>query len=66
MKNTVVLTALAALSVGGLLASPAALAANAKHPYSHVNHKNDAGNRSGDTETAKLNEQQLTQHQNGQ
>ena len=49
-----------------VLAAPAAFAANAKHPYAHVNHKNDAGNRSGDAETAKLNQQQLQQHANGQ
>ncbi len=49
-----------------VFAAPAAFAANAKHPHSHVNHKTDAGNSTGDAQTAKLNQQQLQQHANGQ
>ena len=33
----------------------------ARHPYRNVNHANDAGNRKGDSETDKLNQQQLDQ-----
>lgn len=61
MKYVALITLLASV-----LAAPAAIAANAKHPHSHVNHKNDAGNPTGDAETAKLNQQQLQQHANGQ
>jgi opacity protein-like surface antigen len=57
MKKLALLTALAAT-----LAAPSiAMAANAKHPYQNVNHKNDAGNTTGDEATAKLNQQQLDQ-----
>ena len=49
-----------------VLAAPAAFAANAKHPHRNVNHKVDAGNATGDAQTAKLNQQQLQQHANGQ
>ncbi len=59
------LTLIAAL-FASVAVAPAAFAANAKHPHSNVNHKNDAGNATGDAETAKLNQQQLQQHQNGQ
>ena len=59
------LALIAGLAASGAVA-PAAFAANAKHPHSHVNHKNDAGNSTGDAETARLNQQQLQQHQNGQ
>jgi hypothetical protein len=34
-------------------------AADAAHPYSNVNHANDAGNDTGDSQTDQLNEQQL-------
>ena len=63
MRNSALALALAA----AVAAAPAvAFAANAKHPYSHVNHANDAGNRKGDAETARLNQQQLDQIRTGQ
>ena len=60
MKKFALLTAVAATLAGGALA-PAAFAANAKHPYKNVNHANDAGNRTGDAATDRLNQQQLDQ-----
>ena len=60
MRKFAVLTAVAATLVSSALA-PAAFAANARHPYKNVNHANDAGNRSGDADTDKLNQQQLDQ-----
>ncbi len=64
MKKLAVLTAVfATVAVGAV--PTLALAANARHPYSHVNHANDAGNRSGDQETARLNQQQLDQARAG-
>jgi hypothetical protein len=43
-----------------LLAAPiAAHAANADHPYSNVDHRNDAGNNTGDSQVDRLNQAQL-------
>ncbi len=61
MKTSVVI-AFAALLATGALAPSVAHAANARHPYRHVNHANDRGNRSGDSETARLNQQQIDIH----
>jgi hypothetical protein len=47
------------------LVSQAAYAANAKTPYANVNHKNDAGNDTGDAQVDKLNEMQLNQNYRG-
>jgi len=47
---------LLALCVG---AAPAALAANATHPYSNIDHRNDAGNDTGDARVDALNAAQL-------
>ena len=41
------------------LATPAAWAADARHPYAHVNHANDAGNATGDAQVEALNQAQL-------
>ena len=60
MRKFALFTAIAATLAGGAIA-PAAYAANAKHPYKNVNHANDAGNRTGDMATDKLNQQQLDQ-----
>ena len=54
-----VLTAAFAAILAVSLAPSLAQAANAKHPYKHVNHANDRGNRTGDAEVARLNQQQL-------
>ena len=66
MKIVTLTVALAATLAAGALAPSIAHAANARHPYRNVNHANDAGNRKGDAETARLNQQQLDQHANGQ
>ncbi len=60
MKKFALLSAIAATLASGAIA-PAAFAANAKHPYKNVNHANDAGNRTGDMATDRLNQQQLDQ-----
>jgi hypothetical protein len=61
MKFSTLAAALAVTVAAGAVAPSVALAANARHPYRNVNHANDAGNRKGDAETAKLNQQQLDQ-----
>ena len=59
-KLTLMTAAIAAMGIA--VASPTiASAANARHPYRNVNHANDKGNRPGDAETAKLNQQSLDQ-----
>lgn len=55
-----------ALALGAALAFTTVLpsmseAANARHPYRRINRTNDVGNRTGDVETARLNQQQLDQ-----
>ena len=34
-------------------------AANARHPYQNVNHRNDRGNDTGNAGTARLNDEQM-------
>ena len=63
MKFSTLAIALAASVAVGSLAP--AMAANAKHPHSNVNHANDAGNGTGDAAVAKLNQQQLDQIHTG-
>ncbi len=55
MKFSALALAFAAIVASGSVAQ----AANARHPYKHVNHAIDRGNRSGDSETARLNQQQI-------
>ena len=53
-----VTTALAlAMALG--TAVPAAMAANARHPYSNVDRRVDKGGPTGDDQVDKLNQQQL-------
>lgn len=59
MKTSAVALVVATTLAAGSLAPSIAQAANARHPYRHVNHANDRGNRSGDAEVARLNQQQL-------
>ena len=54
MKPTIAFCA-ALLALGTL----AAQAADATHPYSNVDHRNDAGNNTGDSQTDQLNAQEL-------
>ncbi len=63
MKSSIAI-AFAALLAAGSFAPSIAQAANARHPYRHVNHANDRGNRTGDPETAKLNQNQIDIHRN--
>jgi hypothetical protein len=48
--------------LGGVALAPSAHAANARHPYSNVNHANDAGNDTGDSRVDQLNSAQLNQN----
>ena len=56
MKIALILSALA-LSAG--LAAQPVLAADARSPYKGVNHKDDAGNDTGDSKVDELNAAQL-------
>jgi hypothetical protein len=49
----------AAVAVLGLLVPVASWAADARHPYTNVNPRNDAGNDTGDSQVDRLNEAQL-------
>ena len=53
MKHSVV------LAVCALVVAPAAWAADARHPYLHIDHRVDAGNDTGDAQVEALNEAQL-------
>jgi hypothetical protein len=61
MRSLVLPAVMFAALAAGVFAPSTAMAANAKHPYAHVNHANDKGNPTGDPDTAKLNQQQLDQ-----
>ena len=52
----------APLLAAQLLATPV-WAANARNPYGNVNHANDAGNDTGDSQVQALNQAQLDQAQ---
>ena len=41
------------------LGSVPALAANADHPYTNIDHSNDKGNNTGDSQVDKLNQAQI-------
>lgn len=61
------MTRFATLAALAVLAAPAAapataLAANAQHPYSNVDHRVDAGNNTGDSQVEALNQQQLNRN----
>ncbi len=49
----------AGLLAAAMLAPVAGHAANAGNPYGNVNHANDAGNDTGDSQVDRLNDQQL-------
>ncbi len=50
----------AVIVTGLVLGTPvAAFAANANNPYSNVDHRNDAGNNTGDAQVESLNQGQL-------
>ena len=65
MKSVFAISAFAlALTTGAALA-PSAHAANARNPYGNVNHANDAGNDTGDSQVDRLNSAQLDENYNG-
>ena len=64
MKNLILASAFALVGVVGLTA-PSAQAANARHPYSNVDHRNDKGNNTGDDQVERLNSMQLDQARAG-
>jgi hypothetical protein len=57
----------AVLAAGTALAAPmpVAWAADAAHPYSNIDHSNDAGNDTGDSQVESLNQQQLNENYQG-
>jgi hypothetical protein len=65
MKTTALLAALALAAAPALLPTHA-FAAHAGAPYSNVNHRNDAGNDTGDSKVDQLNAAQLNQNYHGQ
>ncbi len=64
MKNLILASAFALVGVVGLTA-PSAQAANARHPYSNVDHRNDKRNNTGDDQVERLNAMQLDQARAG-
>lgn len=61
------LTLASTLMLAGLagVASPSAFAANARHPYSNVDHSNDKGNDTGNAQVERLNAMQLDRARGG-
>jgi hypothetical protein len=52
-------TILALSAITWLAATPASFAANANNPYGNIDHRNDAGNNTGDAQVEALNQAQL-------
>lgn len=60
MKTALLLPAMAVTFAAGLALAPApVLAAHAGAPYTNVDHRNDAGNDTGDSQVDALNAAQL-------
>lgn len=57
MKKTVMTALALTMAVGSFV--PAAMAANARHPYKNVDRRVDKGGPTGDDQVDKLNQQQL-------
>ena len=53
------------LAAGAVLAPHVSQAANARQPYANVNHGNDAGNDTGDSQVDRLNDMQLNRNYHG-
>ncbi|MBV9735982.1 MAG: hypothetical protein JO209_08735 [Acidisphaera sp.] len=69
MKATILLPALALALGTGLVGAPTQVqAADAQHPYQHIDRRNDAGNDTGDSQVDQLNSAQLDEnyHPQGQ
>jgi hypothetical protein len=60
--TTVLCGALLAFGAGLTLAPRPALAAHAGAPYTNVDHRNDRGNNTGDSQIDGLNQRQLDQN----
>ena len=67
MRNSRLLVVVIALGCMGLagMTAPASFAASADHPYSNVDHRQDAGNDTGDHRVGTLNEGQLNRNYQG-
>jgi hypothetical protein len=66
MKPIALLPALVIAVAGGLALAPVpGYAANADNPYGNVDHRNDAGNDTGDSNVEQLNAGQLNQNYRG-
>lgn len=52
--------AVCAALIAWAAAAPECLAANVNNPYGNVDHRNDAGNDTGDSQVDRLNEAQLS------
>ena len=64
MKSLLLLPAIA-FGAAFALSGNSAQAANAKHPYQNVDHRNDAGNDTGDSKVDALNSGQLDSNYHG-
>jgi hypothetical protein len=53
------------MAIGWVLCPHAGYAANASAPYANVDHRNDAGNDTGDSQVDKLNDMQLDKNYQG-
>jgi hypothetical protein len=63
MKTALLLPVLAVTFAAGLALAPAkVMAAHAGAPYTNVDHRNDAGNDTGDSQVDALNAAQLNQN----
>ncbi|HEY4172041.1 MAG TPA: hypothetical protein VGM42_03370 [Rhodopila sp.] len=65
MKMVLVAASVAALGLGTAFAPSQAHAANANNPYGNVDHRNDMGNDTGDSQVEGLNAQQLDENYRG-
>jgi hypothetical protein len=65
MKLILVAASVATLGLGTALAPSYAHAANANNPYGNVDHSNDMGNDTGDSQVEGLNAQQLDENYRG-
>ncbi|MBV9784119.1 MAG: hypothetical protein JO264_09900 [Acidisphaera sp.] len=63
MMKALALVSALALALGVGLAPSPGRAANADQPYSNVDHRNDAGNNTGDSQVDRLNSGQLDANQ---
>jgi hypothetical protein len=64
MTKALLAVAVCAFALGGV-GVPRAHAANADNPYGNVDHRNDAGNDTGDSRVEGLNDKQLNRNYQG-